>query len=153
MEAVEKIKKLEKDLNEKIKNISPKFVKTRRKARMWKIFIVSLGIITTITLGIKDIVWGNTVGFILSAILTGVTAIEGLYNHASKSVQEHEYYVKLTDLKQDIEFYKEGKALEDYQLSDVKVFFEEFKRLRTDFHNFRVETVKVSYGNTKDKSN
>lgn len=153
MEAVKKIEKIEMDLKEKIKNIRPKFVKTRRKARIWKVFIISLGIITTIILGIKDISWGSTVGFILSALLTGFTAIESLYNHASKSVQEHEYYVKLTDLKQDIEFYKQGKELEDYQLSDVKAFFEEFKKIRTEFHNFRVETVKVSYENNNSKSN
>ncbi|MHA7966758.1 SLATT domain-containing protein [Paenibacillus sp. CAU 1782] len=151
MEAVDKIQKIEIDINEKIKNIRPKFVKTRLKARVWKILIISLGIITTIILGIKEISWGSTVGFILSALLTGATAIESLFNHASKSVQEHEYYVKLTDLKQDIEFYKEGKALEEYQLSDAKAFFEDFRKIRSEFHNFRVETVKASYDSNKSR--
>lgn len=153
MEAIEKIKKIETDLNEKIKSIRPKFVKTRLIARTWKIIIISLGITTTIILGIKDISWGSTVGFIMSALLTGVTAVESLFNYASKSVQEHEYYVKLTDLKQDIEFYKEGKALEDYHLADVQTFFEEFRKLRNEFHSFRVNTVKVSYERTNVKSN
>ncbi|WP_070001012.1 SLATT domain-containing protein [Cellulosilyticum sp. I15G10I2] len=149
MEAVEKLKMIETELDNKIRNIKPKFVKTRTKARCWRIAAILIGIITTMVLGVEDISWGKTVGFILSAVLTGVYSIESLFDYASKSVQEHDYYSRLTNLKQDIAFYKEGKAFDEYSLDAIELFFMEFTKIRTKFHNGRIETVRTSYENTK----
>ncbi|MCD9025436.1 hypothetical protein [Cohnella silvisoli] len=145
MEAEQKLLKLEEKLNLAIKNIKTKFVNTRVKARRFKVGVLILGVAITVILGLEDLAYGKEIGLILSGILTVLAGIDTLYNYYSKSVQEHDYYLRLTNLLNDIEYFKTGIEPDNYDVDKVNSFYIEFKSIRTDFHGQRIETVKNSF--------
>ena len=136
MSAEEKLKVLEKELNDRIKNFRWKRTDDKKKAFALKIFAVMFAGAITVLLGLRvapsvSDVFKN-IALALGAIIAVLNAIEAFYDHRSLWIRRTVSLARLYDLERQLKFYVSGTDMADIDEEKLENFMDKFREILKD---------------------
>lgn len=140
----EKIELLKKKIEESITRVRDNRRDNRRKASYIKVVVTLFSAIATILLGLQvpnlDSLF-KSVAFILTALVTTLSALEPFFNFRALWVEHEMALWKFYRLRDKLEFYLAGITPEESSIDKLNGFYNEFQsiwnELSTSWLNYR----------------
>lgn len=136
MDAGQKLKTLQNELNDRIKDTARKRVWDKNKAFGLKILAVSFAATVTVLLGLKvaedlaRIFQG--IALVLSALITVLNAVEAFYDHRSLWIRRTVTLARLYTLRSDLNFVTAGADESELDIKTLERFRNRYDHILQD---------------------
>lgn len=111
----------------------------RRMASSTHILVLGLSAAATVVLGLADLDGLGQWGFVFSALVTTVSAVEPFFNWRSRWVLAEEALAKWHRLEEDLATYVAATAAQDLQQEKILEFYSGYCDVWEDFSNRWIE--------------
>jgi hypothetical protein len=136
MEVEQKLKTLQKELDDRIKITARKRAGDKTKAFGLKILAICFAAATTVLLGLKVdaslAVIFQSVALILSAMITVLTAVEAFYDHRSLWIRRTVTLSRLYGLRTDLNYSTAGLPESEIDVKALDRFMRRYERILQD---------------------
>ena len=130
MKLDEKLKYIENEVKERKESVEKRRTREKNMASRLKISAVTLAGLVTILIGLRiSNIWSDfvsNIALILGASITVINAYEAFFDHRSLWIYRTVVLVQLDELLRDIQFYREGLDVSEYDEKIVTQFLNKY---------------------------